>query len=107
MKKYDEKRNQIEEAYFGPDGRPFLHQGGYAMVTYQYDPYNRVIETAYWGVDGKPTGSTLGYARSTCRRDEKGESGGGGLLGREGETGLVFGWIRESKEEIQHPIQSD
>ena len=49
----DERGNQIEEAYFGLDGKPCLHKKGYHRWTARYNERGNSIETTYFGLDGK------------------------------------------------------
>ena len=62
-RKYDEHGNQVEESYFGVDGRPVLEKNGVAHVMMGYDDRGFRSEGAFFEVDGKPTLNKNGYAR--------------------------------------------
>ena len=53
-RKYDERGNEIEEAYFGIDGKPCLDNEEVASVKSQFDENNQEIRREFFGLDGKP-----------------------------------------------------
>jgi len=72
--RYDGNGNQVEEAYFGVDGRPTLSSEGVARLTMGYDEHGNKVDTNFFDVDGKPTLHKDGYARWTSRFDERGNA---------------------------------
>ena len=53
MRKYGNDYQIVEEAYFGPDGKPALSKSGYARWTARYEG-SRQIELRYFDVAGQP-----------------------------------------------------
>jgi hypothetical protein len=52
---YDAHGNNVENAYYGTDGKPVLRRDwGIARVTNSYDARGYRVEQAYLGTDGKP-----------------------------------------------------
>jgi hypothetical protein len=71
--RYDDRRNLVEWADFGVDGRPIANNtNAVARTTYSYDERGNKVEEAYFGVDGMLTAGKLGYARVTYQYDERG-----------------------------------
>ena len=50
-KRFDERGKQVEEAYFGLDGKPMLHKDGYARWTARYDERGNRVERALFDAD--------------------------------------------------------
>lgn len=52
---YNGRRQSIQEAYFGTDGKPITFQKeNFAMVKYVYDAKGDNVETSFFGVNGAP-----------------------------------------------------
>ncbi|MCC7350610.1 MAG: AAA family ATPase [Phycisphaerales bacterium] len=69
---YDERGNQIEEAYFNAAGEPTLDHRGCAAYANAYDERGNRIEDRYYDAKGKLTVGSVGYARMTMRYDDRG-----------------------------------
>lgn len=50
---YDDRNNQLTQAYFNAQDKPILYNG-YHKMTWKYDKQNKCIETAYYGTDSQP-----------------------------------------------------
>ena len=51
-RKYDARRNLIEAACFGLDGRPCLHKNGFPKVSCKYNERGIRVEINFWNVNG-------------------------------------------------------
>ncbi len=51
---YDERNNETEAKWFGPDGKPALCDEGYARRTLRYDEALNISERACYGTDDQP-----------------------------------------------------
>ena len=69
--RYDERGNQIQEAYFGADRKP-TRINGYAVVRSKYDERGHKIELAYFDEAGGPTRSNEQIARWKSEFDGRG-----------------------------------
>jgi C-terminal processing protease CtpA/Prc len=73
-KRYDERGNALEEAYFGLDGKRVLHKDGFAILRRKFNERGKLIEVAYFDVDEKPVAFKAGPARITHSYNENGRS---------------------------------
>jgi hypothetical protein len=73
-RRYDDRGNVIEEAFFDAANRPVIdYWAGYARTTTRCDPSDRVTERAFFGADGEPlVVPYFGGARVTYRYDDHG-----------------------------------
>ena len=69
--KYDERRNPIEFAYYGFDGKPCMIKSGYAIWARKFDERGKCIEAAYFDTEGKPCLSNEGAAKVTYTYDSR------------------------------------
>jgi hypothetical protein len=71
--KFDERGNEVEEAFFGVEGFPIInkHDGVSGWRT-KYDEFGNAVEVAYFGLAGKPILNRDGYARRQSKFDERG-----------------------------------
>jgi S1-C subfamily serine protease len=53
VRKYDDRGNVTERAYFGVDGLPCLRKDGYHKDVKKYDEHGNVTERSIFGTDGK------------------------------------------------------
>lgn len=69
---YDERGNQVEEAYFDAAGKPILDSRGCAAAAYAYDDRGNRIEERYYDASGKLTVASVGYARLAMKYNDRG-----------------------------------
>src|SRR5262249_32778362 len=53
-RRYDERGNEVETAFFGPDRKPIVNSDGYHRFTARHDEEGNRVEAAFFGIDGKP-----------------------------------------------------
>ena len=69
---YDDRGNEIEDAYFDEAGKPVRSTDGFARLTTSYDARGNLIGAAYFDEQGKPVRSNNGFVRYTASYDERG-----------------------------------
>ena len=74
VRKYDDRGNEIESAFFGTDGEPCLHKDGIAKRVRKYDDRGYLIEQAFFGTDGKPCLISYGFGKMTYVYDDFGNN---------------------------------
>ena len=85
-KKYDERGNVIETAYFDTDGKPKLTNEKIAKSTSQFDTRGQEVERAFFDVEGAPTVSIYGYAGFRQEFDARGDITAQTYFGVDGEA---------------------
>lgn len=71
-RKYDERENLVEEAFFDENGGLFCLSNAYALLRQKYDKHGRLIEQAFFGADGNLLVQPAGYATVRKKYDEGG-----------------------------------
>jgi YD repeat-containing protein len=88
-KKYDDRGNMIEVAYFGTEGKPRLTNEKIAKIKYEFNARSQEVGRAFFGVDDKPTPSTNGYAAFRQQFDVRGNIVEQTYFGADGEPVAV------------------
>ena len=79
--RYDERGNEVEGVFYGPDGEPAESGDSRARRTRTYDALGNLVEEAYFGKDGRPTARSDGIARLEQEYDERGRRTGQRFFG--------------------------